>query len=528
MHDFRLTNHVDSNGCGTYATDVYVCADCGYTKAKYSFEGHKFTGEETYELINPNGTCKDGVKVYQLCDQCQKNVLKYTNHYHSSWHEEYKLKDGATSCEDGIIVSRVCNLCGAVDSTYETNNHRTTEKEISLADYGFKGNLTISECACGQIKNAYFSGDYDNSKKEYLDEKVTIDGIDYNAEVTTYYYGENAFVIRRLTATVENENCQAVSITLYQYGYKDDGSSLYEIKEQNETYSHKPQMLEETKENGDGTSTITQTWKCTECSTITYVTIYEYDSNRKLVTHITQDYSGSGMLSSIYTEKYTYINGKQFIIFVKTEELNSWSQKEIKPDIDRCMQIVTYTSSNGQNETTEETHHFDVTIHPASCTQPGYSVCNKCGETLYDQYPHRHKFDYVAGHWKCSYCGLESDNTNNGVIALEELESESQNTLSYGYCFDRYSGVDAIFNISVIINGTHYAISYEPDTTTHIYSDHLIYGQINIDLATLNSKINTLIEENNLEVESIILSVNALDANSQYSTSITLSYSLNI
>lgn len=38
------------------------------------------------------------------------------------------------------------------DSTYETNNHRTTEKEISLADYGFKGNLTISECACGQIK----------------------------------------------------------------------------------------------------------------------------------------------------------------------------------------------------------------------------------------------------------------------------------------------------------------------------------------------------------------------------------------
>lgn len=528
MHDFRLTNHVDSNGCGTYATDVYVCADCGYTKTKYSFEGHKFTGEETYELINPNGTYKDGVKVYQLCDQCQKNVLKYTNHYHSSWHEEYKLKDGATSCEDGIIVSRVCNLCGAVDSTYETNNHRTTEKEISLADYGFKGNLTISECACGQIKNAYFSGDYDNSKKEYLDEKVTIDGIDYNAEVTTYYYGENAFVIRRLTATVENENCQAVSITLYQYGYKDDGSSLYEIKEQNETYSHKPQMLEETKENGDGTSTITQTWKCTECSTITYVTIYEYDSNRKLVTHIIQDYSGSGMLSSIYTEKYTYINGKQFIIFVRTEELNSWSQKEIKPDIDRCMQIVTYTSSNGQNETTEETHHFDVTIHPASCTQPGYSVCNKCGETLYDQYPHRHKFDYVAGHWKCSYCGLESDNTNNGVIALEELESESQNTLSYGYCFDRYSGVDAIFNISVIINGTHYAISYEPDTTTHIYSDHLIYGQINIDLATLNSKINTLIEENNLEVESIILSVNALDANSQYSTSITLSYSLNI
>ena len=302
MHDFRLTNHVDSNGCGTYATDVYVCADCGYTKTKYSFEGHKFTGEETYELINPNGTCKDGVKVYQLCDQCQKNILKYTNHYHSSWHEDYKLKDGATSCEDGIIVSRVCNLCGAVDSTYETNNHRTTEKEISLADYGFKGNLTISECACGQIKNAYFSGDYDNSKKEYLDEKVTIDGIDYNAEVTTYYYGENAFVIRRLTATVENENCQAVSITLYQYGYKDDGSSLYEIKEQNETYSHKPQILEETKENGDGTSTITQTWKCTECSTITYVTIYEYDSNRKLVTHIIQDYSGSGMLSSIYTE----------------------------------------------------------------------------------------------------------------------------------------------------------------------------------------------------------------------------------
>lgn len=177
--------------------------------------------------------------------------------------------------------------------------------------------------------------------------------------MTTYYYGENAFVIRRLTATVENENCQAVSITLYQYGYKDDGSSLYEIKEQNETYSHKPQMFEETKENGDGTSTITQTWKCTECSTITYVTIYEYDSNRKLVTHITQDYSGSGMLSSIYTEKYTYINGKQFIIFVRTEELNSWSQKEIKPDIDRCMQIVTYTSSNGQNETTEETHHFD-------------------------------------------------------------------------------------------------------------------------------------------------------------------------
>lgn len=155
-----------------------------------------------------------------------KNILKYTNHYHSSWHEDYKLKDGATSCEDGIIVSRVCNLCGAVDSTYETNNHRTTEEEISLADYGFKGNLTISECACGQIKNAYFSGDYDNSKKEYLDEKVTIDGIDYNAEVTTYYYGENAFVIRRLTATVENENCQAVSITLYQYGYKDDGSSL--------------------------------------------------------------------------------------------------------------------------------------------------------------------------------------------------------------------------------------------------------------------------------------------------------------
>lgn len=529
MHDFRLTNHVDSNGCGTYATDVYVCADCGYTKTKYSFEGHKFTGEETYELINPNGTCKDGVKVYQLCDQCQKNVLKYTNHYHSSWHEEYKLKDGATSCEDGIIVSRVCNLCGAVDSTYETNNHRTTEKEISLADYGFKGNLTISECACGQIKNAYFSGDYDNSKKEYLDEKVTIDGIDYNAEVTTYYYGENAFVIRRLTATVENENCQAVSITLYQYGYKDNGSSLYEIKEQNETYSHKPQMFEETKENGDGTSTITQTWKCTECSTITYVTIYEYDSNRKLVTHITQDYSGSGMLSSIYTEKYTYINGKQFIIFVRTEELNSWSQKEIKPDIDRCMQIVTYTSSNGQSETTEETHHFDVTVHPASCTQPGYSVCNKCGETLYDQYPHRHKFDYVAGHWKCSYCGLESDNTNNGIIVLEELEleSESQNTLSYGYCFDRYSGVDAIFSISIIIDNKQYSISYTPDTTTHIYSDNLIYGQINIDLATLNSEINTLIKENNLEVESIILSVNALDANSQYFTSITLSYSLN-
>lgn len=61
-------------------------------------------------------------------------------------------------------------------------------------------------------------------------------------------------------------------------------------------------MFEETKENGDGTSTITQTWKCTECSTITHVTTYEYDSNGKLVTNTTQDYSGSGVLSSIYTE----------------------------------------------------------------------------------------------------------------------------------------------------------------------------------------------------------------------------------
>lgn len=130
-------------------------------------------------------------------------------------------------------------------------------------------------------------------------------------------------------------------------------------------------------------------------------------------------------------------------------------------------------------------------------------------------------------YWKRDYCGLESDNNDYGIISLEELKSESQNTLSYGYCFFNNNDIDAIFSISIIVNNKQYSISYTPETTTHIFKASKAYGQINIDLGTLNSKINTLIEKNNLEVESIILSVNALDANSHYSTSITLSYRLN-
>lgn len=526
MHDFRLTSHTDSNGCGTYATDIYVCADCGYTKTEYLFEGHRFNGEESYELINPNGTCKDGIKIYQFCDKCQKNILKYTNYYHSSWHEEYKLKDGATSCEDGVIISRVCNLCGDVDYTYEINNHRTADKEISLTDYGFKGNLVISECACGQTKNAYFNGYYDNSKREYLDEKVTIDGIDYNAEVTTYYYGENTFVIRELQTSIKADGCSEIIKTIYQYGYKNDTSPLYEYETQRKSYNHSYRSNVTTVKNSDGSSTETYTWACSKCNEIESITINEYDSNGKSTSTINKHYN-NGNIVSTNTKLYTYINNKRYTTLDRNEYENSWNQKEYTPNIDYCTQTIRYTDSSGRNSTSEEAYHFDTTSYPASCTQPGYSVCNKCREKTYDQYPHRHDFDYVDGHWKCNYCGLESDNYSNGQITLEELESKSQDTLSYGYCFDRYSDIDAIFSISVIINNKQYSISYTPDTTTNVYEGYLIYGQLNVDLATLNSEITNLIEENNLEVESIILSVNALDANSHYSTSITLSYSLN-
>lgn len=98
-------------------------------------------------------------------------------------------------------------------------------------------------------------------------------------------------------------------------------------------------------------------------------------------------------------------------------------------------------------------------------------------------------------YWKRDYCGLESNNNDYGIISLEELKSESQNTLSYGYCFFNNDDIDAIFNISIIVNNKQYSISYTPETTTHIFKASKAYGQINIDLGTLNSKINTLIEK---------------------------------
>lgn len=532
MHNFRLTKHTEPTGCETYGMDVYVCADCGYTKIDYDYKYHN--GTTTYELVTPNSSCKDGVKVYINCDECGQKVLRFISYYHGSTHTEYKLKDDATNCEEGIIVMQVCDICGETAYSYESTGHFRSSKEISLADYGFEGNLIIDSCACGENSYTHLNTSYNDSKREKADD-ITIDGVTYSQELLTYYNGENTFVVRTLYGKIKGDNCEVNNLTITQYGYKEDGTYLHQNTSNEKSFDHSYEGNTSKTNNPDGSTTEVTTMKCTRCGEINYISSKTYDSNSNLIKNETKYYYSDNYVT--YIEEYKIINTSLVQVsnyrsytYDNNPEQNSWNKREYNYNPDNCTRTVIYTDSRGESNISQETYHLNKENHDATCTQPGYYTCTTCGIKENNTNPHGHSF-YIfefEGEYKyiCSYCGLEAPGATYSTITLEDL-SEDSDTYTVGYCFNQYDDVNILFSLTITIDGTIYKLDYNPQYSMSSYND-CIYGQITFTLNDISDEIEKIVTDNNIndeDVKSVIINVNALDTNSSYRNSISFDLS---
>lgn len=451
-HNYVCTEIVDPevNKCCTYGYEKYVCTHCGDVYYEYEFVGHK-NCSYSYELVDPNGTCEDGVYVIITCKDCGEIVRKNTLNYHcGDSHVECELVDPNGTCEDGVIVRYICDLCGGVNYEFTSDYHYQIEEKYSLEDYGFEGYIYIYKCACGENHSYYLDNNYDDVKWEEL-EPETIDGINYEVQTQTYYYKENTFVIKQYYTSYK-DGCTIYSANITYLGYKNNNDYLYKIEQNNTSESHNYSTKYETITNDDGTISNIRKDICEDCGCLIRKNVYTYNENEQLISNESYRYNNGEVT---YTDicKFIYINGEQLISYsyYMNKDDDYWCKFNYTYDVNNCIRYSEYTNSYGDYRTEVEEYHVHGTYVDATCTQWGYKICDVCHKQVYNDSPSRHCFEYDGnGNYHCRYCGITSNDCENGDLIFEELEV-TVDYIKVGF-FDSTTELNPIITLQLYVN----------------------------------------------------------------------------
>jgi len=560
MHNFKLTDSKEASGCTGVGYNKYICTDCGYQKCDYYVNGHKHY-TTTYELVNPNSNCKDGVKVIRTCSDCSKIFVDYVSYSHQM-NSHYELIEGATSCEDGLIWVDECEVCG--EKTYHEDNvrheHSMQYKEEDLSRYGLNGTFIYYEC---QYCHTY--ADLKLNIKEVPTNTYSDDAT--NTQVFEYANG-NVIYTEKVTSTTNG--CVITKNTEKKVALKNkDSYKTYSTYETNYITYHDYERNDVT--NG---LTKTESISCTKCGMVqekiitTYydsefnnietqeIYHYEYDSNYNLsyYAYDKYNYDQNGNRVKEYSEYKHYQDGeityyeinKSSLINNKLVEVESsyiWyeagvlidSEKRLYTyDIDNCQKITHIERKyyqngelyNEQSYEESEIYHFEYThISDTTCTQFEILECTNCKTQITGSYPLRHlNCHYDENNNRvCLDCGLVLDSDDKySLIYLEELDSENSNIV-VGYCYNIYKNLNFSEPIlTLLVNGTSYDLDITVDKTYTCDNSDLSSGKYYISLDSIKSFINEISAQFEI-IETVDLKLEVIESETKTNTAIILS-----
>ena len=560
MHNFKLTSSLEASSCSEAGYNKYICSDCGYQKCEYYVNGHtNYT--TTYELVNPNSNCLDGVNVIRHCNDCDKSFVGYTSYSHQT-KSYYELVEGATSCEEGRIWVSECEVCGEKTYNYDdvSYTHDMDYKEQDLTSFGVNGMFTYIECKYCHTYSKFHLNVKSEPTKSYTDEATNTETLEYG----------NGNIIYSRKTTITSDACFTTDNYETTVTLKNKDTYMTFISYEKE-YS-KDHKFEENVVTEGLSSTVTLS--CTKCGLVQEKTItnyydsefnyksveeryyYSYDSNSNLsyYSYYKYNYDEKGNIIEVYSEEKNYKDGKiisyrmnkSTLVNNKLVEVESsyieyeagapsYEQKSLYSyDVENCMKITTnyllrYKDGKLYSEEYEgeysEQYHFEYTkVSEATCTQYEIIECNSCKNQITGNSPLIHKYHYYDedGNLVCGYCGLVMDSYDiNSPIVLEELDSKNNNIV-VGYCYynDKFNFSEPL--ISLIINGTSYDLDIKAEKTYTYNNKYLISGEYYISLDSIYSYIN----ENSIqigEIKSIELKFQIIEAETKTNNAITFS-----
>lgn len=551
MHDFKLVESVEPVGCDTYGYDRYVCSVCGYQKTEYEVNGHHNV-TYTYELINPNGNCEDGVKVTVHCEICDKTYVERNRYYHD-YDGEYVLADGSESCEDGLVWKETCRICNDVKYNYNNtrNEHMNVDYDkIDLSKYGVSGGISIEKCkTCGKILSCNINIKEQPTSSETNEETNTI----------TESYNNGRVIINVTTISSEIDCIVTVKKHIIVKG---DGTTICEYDEFNQYSNH--ESTERTVTNGNKVQVTTLCEKCntiTNIETTTYygepgnsqvscreTEYYEYYSNTTslysyVYQKVTYDEAGNyknkinerkqyknGMLELVDYSEYFYINDIELIslqtyMHYEDEICIDGEKYEYSYDTNKCTKTtITYRIKNGTDfvkvdELKESYHIATINVKNPTCTQFGENKC-ACGQITYIR-PLGHKYSYSDNHYVCEKCGSITDDPDQYVIGFEELNIDNSIDVFIGYCY--YSTKYDFSNPLAVITINNQKFDFSNvSISSNVYDDNtnIISGIYTISI----SEITSLLNKNNItNFDDISLELYVIESNTKAKYSITIS-----
>lgn len=533
--DWCYTNTTYNEYVDEQGRTIYVEAKtCRYCDIRY---------QRTYYVEIDHENC---IKTtYNAVDVSVGDVLVYEKEYDTqeplhTYDISYEMINEDASCEDGIRVKYVCSYC---DYEYEETYYEhllLDTTEIDLSEYGSVcgGYAVLEKCLCGKnadlslehclcdydeqycemfISNYLYGSQYTTSGSNWVDYESCI----YVCAVTSPEESACGYRIRYANYYLQDENsCTASQYETYQFGYDyETGECLYEV-----TYKTGRTMLwHDYVETVDDSHT---KFDCSICGSYYYSnvycnedgeiiktgeilsntldngfdkyreTIYEYSINDNGNRYISREYyktincdgyeswylylrneqpysttfgENGVLISTAYSnsygdsnesqEAYVYYMGYRFCMYEYSKAGSYWDRYDYEYNFDgKCTKTTVYTNSYNETSTyTSDNCHYDDyhTVLAPTCTQDGerYRSCAFCGSST-DSYiidPTDHNWVAMDGIYFCTTCGLENANGASGDVIMEDLSAKYGNDEYYvaGYYSTTY--VDFTTYVSLIL-----------------------------------------------------------------------------
>lgn len=422
------------------------------------YKASRHTYVRTATLVDPNGTCLDGVRVVETCRNCD---------YYSSWTGE----DHYTQLEQSLPLSQFGAVCG--------------------------GSLEHYVCPCGASEDWRFSEDAqcDVNESETVESWIQGDLDAYQSHIMndgsayTYCYRYRCAVtdpeacglnVRFATYWVKDpDKCQAVQYEQWLLGY-DDATGTYQQKLEYATGQVKSwhdftrTEIEETDADGNRVSGYRDT--CADCGSVySYVSTSKIVDDREITVRLVREftstldngerkyYNNTETYAEIAPGVYAWVCNRYD--YIQADGTATWEQRDYAYDLEACQRTITYSGFNMSGSSYTEAYHVSYTAHreqqDATCSQPGYEryweECNSCGKTIYNndyEYEPGHSWNWDSGaqQYVCGRCGLYSVSGSDGDIVLEDLTQKYGMETEYVVGYYNPKSIGYVLNLSVILD----------------------------------------------------------------------------
>ena len=457
--------------------------------------------EYSYELVNKDGTCSDGVICTEVCKDCD-----YKNTYTNYSHVTVKTRTPIVSdiCTGDIVISEcLCHNENYFDFYIDTNcDLDTVDYKYTysyLNDEYFYDCSYVYKCAVTEPKQCTFS---------YISHDYTvIEGCDYVRYTAIYLYKDSfddiststpdyvfirssgSYHNHETTVTVEDTNIPCYKLTQHVEKCTICGQKGYTNK-----YYEWEHDIEHSENNN------VHTYECKNDGCIYYATA-EYENNLLVKSYekylkVLSTYNSDELIYEKCEEEYHYMYYKGYK-YVTYENVTKEYTQEVKDKynysdyslineykydfFDGCMVTVKQTLNGVETTSTYDVckyHYYYNVIEESTCSQSGLMkktygcpVCEKHSfEYTFEISPKQHNFeyDYSLGQYYCIECGLHNLNGANGNVTLEDCSDITDDTDDivigywnpYGYQYQLYVSLmlkdDNIEDNQIVLEGIEF------------------------------------------------------------------------